>query len=136
MSAAATVLAIDDNEMNLRIILESLGDQFDVLTASNGREGLQLAITHRPRVVLLDIMMPVMDGYEVCSVLRSRFSREACGIILVSAKYEIVNRLKGFHVGANGFIAKPFDDEELLGKIHKSMLGEDCSELPEEALEI
>lgn len=115
----ATVLVVDDEEVNLyalRIILES--NDYQCLTASSGPEALRMAAEALPDVVLLDIHMPVMDGYEVCRLLKKDPATEPIPVVFLTAKYcdqeEVVRGLKA---GANDYITKPFNQEELLARV-------------------
>jgi putative two-component system response regulator len=111
------VLAVDDDATNLSIIHETIGDTCDLRTVTDGESALRLARDFRPNVVLLDIMMPLMDGYEVCRRIRNDPIARFCSIILVSAKSEVADRLKGYEAGANDYLTKPFIDEELEAKV-------------------
>src|SRR5262245_37643110 len=115
------VLAVDDDITNLAIIRESLGDKVDLCTALDGAAAIQLARDFRPRVVLLDIMMPLMDGYEVCRRIRQDPIARHCRIILVSAKTDAADRLKGYEAGADDYLTKPFIDDELEAKVHVAL---------------
>jgi putative two-component system response regulator len=115
------VLAVDDDITNLAIIRESLGDKVDLRTALDGATAIQLARDFCPRVVLLDIMMPLMNGYEVCRRIREDPIARHCRIILVSAKTDVADRLKGYEVGADDYLTKPFVDDELEAKVQVAL---------------
>lgn len=121
------VLVVDD-ETHIRSLLEQtleeLEDEYDVeiLTASNGSEGLSLILRERPRVVFLDIMMPEMNGYEVCRKIKSDPKFEATNIILLTAKGQDIDREQGILCGALKYMTKPFDPDEIL-MISKELLG-------------
>jgi two-component system sensor histidine kinase/response regulator len=112
-------LAVDDGKLNLEIIKEILDDEYNLKTATTGEEALEVAIDFRPDVILLDIMLPGMDGYEVCQQIRANPALRYTKIIMVSAKAMTSERIEGYEAGANVYIAKPFDEDELLTKIHK-----------------
>jgi putative two-component system response regulator len=100
--------------MNVRLMKSMLEAQgYEVSTAGNGMEGLGLAATFQPDVILLDIMMPEMDGYEACSKLKSRTETNNIPVILVTALDDRTSRLSGFEAGADEFLTKPVDRVEL-----------------------
>lgn len=100
----------------LRIQLESAG--FEVSEASDGAQAVALATERLPDVVLLDVMMPQVDGYEACRRLRSGFSTRHIPIILLTAKAEADDKIVGLEGGANDYITKPWNAEELRVRIH------------------
>lgn len=116
MHTSEKILIVDDARANLEIISSILGDEYRIETAIDGEEGLKRAKTFRPGIVLLDIMMPGIDGYEVCRQMRLESELEGTKIILVSAKGTVDDRLKGYEAGADDYIQKPFDRDELLAK--------------------
>ena len=116
MTLKQKVLIVDDEPRSQRIILEILGDLAECQVASSGDDALTMAETFLPDLVLLDIMMPGMDGYEVCRRFRSNPRLSHLKIVLVSGKAMIEERLKGYEVGADDYLTKPFDGEELLAK--------------------
>lgn len=119
------VLAIDDNLDNLIIVKALMREAFPeakVFTTLSGIEGLELAMTHNPDIILLDIVMPVMDGFEVCRKLKSDPELTDIPVVFVTAlKSDKDSRIKGLEVGAEAFLAKPIDETELIAQI-KAML--------------
>ncbi len=111
------ILAVDDDLANLNIITEILSDDYDVKTAETGEEALAVVENIVPDLILLDIMMPGIDGYEVCKRLRSKEALVNTKILFLSAKEMLEERLLGYEVGGDDYITKPFDEEELLAKI-------------------
>jgi CheY-like chemotaxis protein len=111
------ILVVDDNPTNLDIFREMLEGQYDVLTASDGREAIRMAERHCPRVILLDVMLPGMDGYETCRRLRNVPDMDHARIVMVSAKAMPSERQEGFSAGADAYITKPFDESELMEAI-------------------
>ncbi|MFH1448163.1 MAG: response regulator, partial [Candidatus Micrarchaeota archaeon] len=111
------ILAVDDNPDSIAIMEELLGEDYDLKTASTGEEALEIALDFLPDIILLDIMMPGMNGYEVCQRLREHSALRDTNIIMVSAKVMPQDRLKGYDVGADDYITKPFENEELLAKV-------------------
>ena len=115
--AREKILAVDDDPLNLAIMEELLGEEYDLTTAEGGAEALALAERLRPDLVLMDIMMPGLDGYEACSRMRERDCLKHTKIVLVSAKAMLAERLRGYQAGADDYVTKPFDHAELLAKI-------------------
>lgn len=110
------ILIIDDEQsiiQFLQIGLEAEG--FEVMAANDGMNGICLAKEKTPSVAIVDIMMPGMDGYEVCRMLKKQVG---CQVILLSAKGEVEDRVKGLNVGADDYVTKPFSFEELLARLH------------------
>ncbi|HPQ52956.1 MAG TPA: 7TM diverse intracellular signaling domain-containing protein [Spirochaetota bacterium] len=113
------ILIVDDEPVNLLVITNHLNlAGFEILTATNGREALDLLETNPlPDLILLDIMMPRMTGYEVCNILREKYTLSELPIILLTAKTQIQDMVIGFEFGANDYLKKPFDKRELLARI-------------------
>ena len=110
------ILAVDDNSINLAVIKELLGSQYDLMTVSTGIDAFKMAQEFRPDLIILDIMLPDIDGYEVCRQIRKSSLLRCTKIIMVSAKAMISERLKGYQFGADDYLTKPYDEEELLAK--------------------
>lgn len=112
------VLVVDD-EPNILLSLEFLmrKNGFQVFIARNGLEALQLIETHRPQVILLDIMMPDMDGYEVCKYVREKEQLKATKIIFLSAKSKENDIAKGLAAGADKYLTKPFSTRQLVAEV-------------------
>ena len=112
------VLVVDDEEPIRKIVsfqLEKAG--YDVSACADGEEALRVVDECEPDLILLDVMMPNMDGYEVCKRLKSNYQTSHIPIIMVTAKAELENRLQGFEDGANDYITKPFAITELLVRV-------------------
>ncbi|WP_404423100.1 response regulator [Nibricoccus sp. IMCC34717] len=118
MSHAPTVLVVDDDS-RCRALLKSLlePDGYRVLTADNGQEAIAFAVSHQPDLVLLDVMMPDMDGYEVCRLLRSDKALSHLPIIFTTALDDRKSRLRGIEAGADDFVTKPIDLVELRARV-------------------
>lgn len=117
MATKKKILAIDDNETNLAVLEEILSDDYELHTASSGYEALAKALKVRPDLVLLDIMMPGIQGYEVCRKIREMPEIAQTKVIMLSAKAMISEKLRGYETGADDYLTKPFDTDELLAKI-------------------
>jgi putative two-component system response regulator len=125
------ILAVDDNVDNLQILEEILGDSFTLKCVSSGMEALRVAPVFRPALVLLDVMMPGIDGIDTCRRLRARPELGYTKILMLSAKADLEDRLRAYQSGAVDYIAKPFDDREVGAKVrawsemvHKQQLEE------------
>ena len=120
------ILIVDD-EVHIRTLLEQsleeLEEDHDVelYTAENGQEGLDSIRSLHPGLVLLDVMMPTMNGYDVCKAVRENPEFDDVKIILLTAKGQEADRERGINVGATQYLTKPFDPDELLN-IAKEML--------------
>lgn len=117
MQAKKKMLAVDDDPNNTTIIEELFSNHYDLRTAATGEEALTTALDFQPDIILLDIMLPDIDGYEVCRLLREHSSLSNTKIIMVSAKGTIDDRVKGYEVGANDYITKPFEEENILESV-------------------
>jgi DNA-binding response OmpR family regulator len=115
-----TILVIEDEydvRDNLQEILEL--EDFEVLTAENGRIGLQLAIEQQPDLIICDVMMPELDGYGVIAALRKNERTLKTTFIFLSAKSTNEDRQKGINLGANDYLTKPFTPREIRQTIAK-----------------
>lgn len=115
---------IADDEPNIVASLEFLMEQagFEVKVAADGEQALALASSFHPDLVLLDIMIPVKSGYEVCQRLKSDPATRDVKIVMVSAKGREVEVAKGLELGADAYVVKPFSTRELVAKV-REMLG-------------
>ncbi len=115
------VLAIDDNEINLMLlsqIFKLYYPQFQFVQVTSGKEGVDKALNEKPEVILLDILMPEMNGYEVCKILKQQSSTKHIPILMISALGQNpTERTKGLNAGADAFISKPFSQDELRAQI-------------------
>ena len=118
--AKDTILIIDDTIDNMLVLydfLTSVG--FNVLTAEDGEEGIQVVEHTQPDLILLDVLMPPgMDGFEVCQYLKSQAKTKDIPIIFMTALTDVVDKIKGFELGAADYITKPFQQEEVLARIN------------------
>lgn len=113
------ILIVDDNPTNLRVLFEYLsGDQgYKIFIAKNGREALERTANAKPDIILLDILMPEIDGYETCRRLKEEEETRDIPIIFLTAFADAENKIKAFNSGAVDFIVKPFNQEEVLARI-------------------
>ena len=111
------VLVVDDTEANVDILVDALGELYDVSVAMDGREALESVGDEPPDLILLDIMMPEMDGYEVCRRLKGHERYGKIPIIFLTALTEVENKTKGFQLGAVDYITKPFEIAEVKARV-------------------
>lgn len=111
------ILIVDDCEVNVEILQELLQDEYELAFAYSGEECLEKFRAFQPDLVLLDIMMPGLDGYETCRRIKASCARKHVQVILVSGKAMTQERLRGYEVGADDYMVKPFDHEEMLAKV-------------------
>jgi PAS domain S-box-containing protein len=111
------ILLVDDEETNVLILREILEDRYHIEIAYSGEEAMDCIKTYKPDIVLLDIMMPGIDGYEVCKKMKVDETLSHTKIMLVTAKDGLKNRLYGYECGADDYIHKPFHEEELIAKV-------------------
>jgi len=109
MEDKLSVMVVDDTETNIDILLDTLGDEYDVRVATDGKVALNYIYEDHPDLILLDIMMPVMDGYEVCRILKSEEKTSHIPIIFLTAMSEDNDEQKGLLLGAVDYITKPFN---------------------------
>jgi PleD family two-component response regulator len=117
-SSPARILVVDDEPhiaQILKFTLEKAG--YQVFTAENGQAALEKIEELQPDLVILDVMMPVMDGYEVCRKMREDFKMNQIPIIMLSAKGELPERVKGLEGGANDYLIKPYSNDELILRV-------------------
>src|SRR5262245_5491013 len=113
----ARLLVVDDEEANRKLLNRLLSSEYDVLTASDGEEALALLERLDVDVVLLDVRLPGMDGFEVCSRLKRMERTRLVPVVLVTGHGAREHRIRGIHAGANDFLTKPFDAEELHARV-------------------
>lgn len=118
MPKGPKILVVDDDQTNLKFLREILDDDYELLTVSSGEEALEVIHEFDPLIVLLDIMLPGVSGYEVCEQVKKDESLSQVKIILISAKAMVNERQRGYEAGADDYITKPFDHEELLVKLN------------------
>ena len=113
-----TVLIIEDEPSLVEVLSYNLEKEgFEVLTASNGRDGLERARAALPDLVILDLMLPLVDGLQVCAQLRSDARTQAIRILMLTARSEETDEVVGFNVGADDYVTKPFKVRPLIHRI-------------------
>jgi len=126
MTASNKIVIIDD-EAPIRMLLEQTLEDFedegvDLLFAENGKEGLDLVLQENPKLVFCDVMMPIMNGYEVCEQIKKASSLSGIYFVLLTAKGQEADKKKGEAVGADLYMTKPFDPDRVI-EIAERILG-------------
>ncbi len=118
------ILVVDDEIYIVHILDFSLGmEGYEVVTALDGEQALERVASEKPDLIVLDIMMPKLDGYEVCRAVKSNPATRTIPVILLSAKGRNVDQKMGFDVGADDYITKPFSPRKLVERIN-AILGQ------------
>lgn len=118
----ARILVVDDTPANVKLLTDVLTAKgYDVISAANGEDGLRRVSADRPDLVLLDIMMPGMNGYEVCRTIRAETATRVLPVVMVTSLDPTQERVKGLEAGADDFLSKPINSPELLARV-KSLL--------------
>ena len=113
-----SILVVDDIPENLQLISDIIYHEgLDIIVATNGKQAINTAYLKRPDLILLDIAMPEMDGYEVCTILKSKQKTKDIPVIFLTAKVETEDIIQGFEVGAVDYVTKPFNRAKLIARI-------------------
>lgn len=113
MNMPRNILVVDDNPNNVEVLHEMLDDSYNLIEAANGWEALALAEELEPQIVLLDVMLPIIDGHEVCRKMRMIPAMRRSLIIMISAKAMPSELQAGLDAGADDYLTKPFDETDL-----------------------
>ncbi len=112
------ILVVDDEPHIVNLIRLTLaGDNYEVYSAYSGSEAIKLAKQILPNLIILDLMMPNIDGYQVCEDIRKDNKTAQIPIMILSAKSQLVDKFKSINVGADDYMVKPFDPDELLKRV-------------------
>jgi signal transduction histidine kinase/DNA-binding response OmpR family regulator len=115
-----TILIVDDDEIN-RVVMGQQLEEYNVIKCTNGLDALTTIEENKPDLILLDLMMPGLNGYEVCQKIRQKYSQIELPVILVTAKNHLEDLTQGFKTGANDYLAKPFHGEELRSRVENQL---------------
>ncbi|WP_437923186.1 response regulator [Sorangium sp. So ce291] len=119
--ARKKILLVDDSQTILRIEQMALRDHYDLITANDGSEGVAVAVEQRPDLILLDVVMPHMNGFDACRQLRADDATRTTPILLVTSRSDVAHMEQGFRCGCSDFVAKPIDTMELLEKVRNCL---------------
>lgn len=114
-------ILIADDELHIRLLLEQTLEDLEeegvkLLFAANGEAALDIIVKEKPELVLLDVMMPVMSGFEVCNIIKNKLQMNSVYIIMITAKGQEFDKRKGEEAGADIYMTKPFNPDEILNK--------------------
>ena len=121
--ARKTILVVDDEPQNIRILREILKGEYRVVAATDGAMALSLAESQLPDLIMLDIVMPDLDGFEVLRRLRSRTRTAAVPVVFVTSKGEISEKMDGYESGASDYVTKPLDPAFVTSVVHRLLAG-------------
>ena len=114
-------ILIDDDEPHIRLLLEQTLEDFEeagveIITADNGLDALDVIRNERPELVYLDVMMPGMNGFEVCNTVKNELGIDGVYIVMLTAKGQELDKVKGSDVGADIYMTKPFNPDRIIDK--------------------
>ncbi len=116
--AKETILLIEDEKNIVELVKYNLEkERFRVLTATKGDEGLERARKETPKLIILDLMLPELDGIEICKILKQNYKTSHIPIIMLTAKGEEADRVLGLELGADDYVTKPFSPRELVARV-------------------
>src|SRR5262245_46542349 len=122
MTQSAKILIVDDEPFNVDYLQQELGDLgYKTISAANGQEALQKAAAEAPDLILLDVMMPVMDGFTACRLLKESEATQLIPVVIMTVLRETEDRIKGIEAGADDFLSKPVDRRELIARIQTAV---------------
>lgn len=116
-----TILIVDDTNANITILIELLGNNYDILVSKNGKTALEMADENRPDLILLDVMMPEMDGFEVCKKLKENPELTDIPIIFLTAKSDENSIEMAYELGGSDYVTKPFRAKELRSRVKREL---------------
>lgn len=117
--AQKRILIVEDGEFNRDLLVQLLGDDYKVLVAVDGEEGIKKARQERPDLILMDLGLPGLDGWEATRIIKATEELKHIPIIAVTSHAMVGDERKSREIGCNDYLSKPIDEEELLGKIRR-----------------
>jgi len=120
--AGRKILVVEDSPTQLKLTVEALGGQgYEILTATDGKEALEKVLSEKPELVLLDVVMPVMDGFQVCRKMKASPEMKHIPVIMLTSKNQKADEFWGKKQGADLYLTKPFDKLQLQYAVEKSL---------------
>lgn len=119
--AGKKILVVEDSPTQLKLTTAALQDQYEILTAMDGEEALQKVLGDKPDLVVLDVIMPKMDGFQVCRKMKASAEMQHIPVIMLTSKNQKADEFWGRKQGADVFLTKPFDEAILLDAVTKSL---------------
>lgn len=116
-----TILIVDDTKINIEIIMELLGDKYDMISSSDGKSAISIAKEKKPDLILLDIVMPEMDGFEVCKELKNCTQTKDIPVMFLTAQTDEDSIEKAYDMGGIDYITKPFRAKELIARVNREL---------------
>ena len=124
MSRSKTILIADDEETVRSLVTRLLGKSYKIIEAENGEDAVKVAVNQKPDLILMDILMPKMDGLTACyAIKRNQATKEIPVVMLTAVEYELNRKLSQDVMGAQGYVTKPFEAQELMSIIAKFLDG-------------
>jgi CheY-like chemotaxis protein len=122
MAERSKILIVDDEPFNIDYLEQELEDLgYETVSAANGQEALQKVASEAPDLILLDVMMPIMDGFTVCRILKENEETRLIPVVIMTALNAVEDRIKGIEAGADDFLTKPVNEQELLARIRTTL---------------
>lgn len=119
---SARILVVDDNPLNIKLLAAKLAkDYYFVTSAENGAQAISMAKIEQPDLILLDVMMPEMDGFETCKILKADPETKHIPVVMVTALSDVSDRVRGLEAGADDFLTKPINDTALMARVRSSL---------------
>ncbi|ARU58365.1 hypothetical protein OLMES_4368 [Oleiphilus messinensis] len=122
-----TVLVIEDDKFSQKFIAKALASNYDITLAGNGTDGLKAFQNTRPDIILLDVEMPGLNGYEVCDRIRQDDPNHSVPIVFLSGRSSVRERMLGYEAGGDDYMVKPFEQDELLAKLSVLLKPKSCN---------
>ncbi len=122
--AKKKILIVDDEPTVIKLLSKLLNEHYAVIKARNGEEAIKIAVALQPDLILMDLMMPKMDGYQCCHAIKSDPKTSMIPVIMLTAVHQSLNVKLGEIMGADGYLTKPFNTEELLDTIAEFVAGD------------
>ncbi len=117
-----TIMVVDDSPTDLKVVTKALQSRgFRVVTAVDGEEAIESAVRERPQLIVLDVILPKKNGFQVCRQLKTTPETQGIKIVLISSKSQDADRFWGLKQGADAYLTKPFEEEELLKAVTSAL---------------